>query len=84
MSNAAINAHISLGEPCGEDADLSTIADWAGELILSGNGGLTKRQVAWLRSLGEFLHTDMPEPGQREWALEEYYRLWDSVAGQED
>ena len=83
MSNAVLNAHIMLGEPCGEGAELSTIADWAGELILSGNGGLTKQQMARLRSIGEFLHTETPEPGQREWALEEYYRLWDSIAGQE-
>lgn len=83
MSNAVLNAHIILGEPCGEDAELSTIADWAGELILSGNGGLTKQQMAWLRSIGEFLNTERPEPVQREWALEEYYRLWDSIAGKE-
>ena len=83
MSNAVLNAHIMLGEPCGEDAELSAIADWAGELIMSGNGGLTKEQLSWVRSIGEFLHTEQPEPGQREWALEEYYRLWDSVAGNE-
>ena len=81
MSNAVINAHITMGEPCGDGASLSEIADWAGEIILSGNGGLTSQQVAWLQSIGEFLHTETPEPGQREWALEEYYRLWDSVSG---
>jgi len=83
MSNAVLNAHIMLGEPCGEDAELSIIADWAGELIMSGNGGLTRQQLMWLRSIGEFLHTEQPEQGQRKWALEEYYRLWDSVSGNE-
>jgi hypothetical protein len=83
MSNAVLNAHLMLGEPCGEGAELSEIADWAGELIMSGNGGLTKQQVLWLKSIGEFLHTEHSEPGQREWALEEYYRLWDSVSGSE-
>lgn len=81
MSNAVLSAHIMLGEPCGEGADLATIADWAGELIMSGNGGLTKQQLTWVSSIGEFLHTEQPEPGQREFALEEYYRLWDSVSG---
>jgi len=81
MSNAALEAHLLLGEPCGDDAVLSEIAAWAGELILSGNGGLTGQQILWLRSIGEFLHTEQPEPGQRKWALDEYYRLWNSVRG---
>jgi len=35
MSNAALNAHIMFGEPCGEDVGLDEIADWAGELLMS-------------------------------------------------
>lgn len=34
MSNELLNAHIMLGEPCGEDAGLYEIADWAGYLIM--------------------------------------------------
>ena len=34
MSNEALNTHIKLGEPCGEDADLATIADWLGTEVL--------------------------------------------------
>ena len=34
MSNEALNAHISFGEPCGNDADLAEIADWAGEKVM--------------------------------------------------
>lgn len=34
MSNAVINAHIQMGEPCGPNATLDEIADWAGGLIM--------------------------------------------------
>ena len=34
MSNDVLNAHIAYGEPCGEDAELSVLADWAGGLLL--------------------------------------------------
>ncbi len=34
MSNAAENAHILYGEPCGSSAGLIEIADWAGELLI--------------------------------------------------
>lgn len=37
MSNDALNAHIQFGEPCGPDAELSQIADWAGSLLLEEN-----------------------------------------------
>ena len=53
MSNASINAHIAMGEPCGEGADLATIADWAGELVLKDTCEITqlKARVAVLESL---------------------------------
>lgn len=34
MSNALIKAHIAFGEPCGEEAEFSVIADWAGRILL--------------------------------------------------
>lgn len=40
MSNAVLNAHIMFGEPCGEDAGLYEIADWAGELLMSGHSDI--------------------------------------------
>jgi hypothetical protein len=45
---------------------------------------LNKYQVYLLRCIGEFLHTENPEQGQREQALEEYFLLWDSVSKKED
>lgn len=37
MSNEILNAHISYGSPCGDDAELSIIADWAGSVLLNDN-----------------------------------------------
>jgi hypothetical protein len=34
MSNDVMNAHIKYGKPCGEDADVFQIADWAGSMLL--------------------------------------------------
>lgn len=34
MSNQVMNAHIAFGEPCGSDAGLVEIADWAGDQLL--------------------------------------------------
>lgn len=34
MSNQLFNAHIAYGEPCGDDAGLLEIADWAGDRLL--------------------------------------------------
>ena len=81
MSNAVLNAHIQMGEPCGEDADLFQIADWAGELILSGNGALTDAQLSMLRDIGEYLHTEEKNDDARRYALERYFQLYDSVTG---
>jgi hypothetical protein len=36
MSNALLNFHLMMGEPCG-DAGLDEIADWAGELLINGS-----------------------------------------------
>lgn len=36
MSSSLLNAHIACGEPCGDSADLATMADWAGDLIMNG------------------------------------------------
>jgi hypothetical protein len=33
MSNEVLNVHIELDEPCGKDADIFDIADWAGHYI---------------------------------------------------
>jgi len=33
MSNQIMNAHISFGAPCGSDAGLVEIADWAGDQL---------------------------------------------------
>ena len=81
MTNAVINAHIVMGEPCGEDACLDEIADWAGELVLSGNGGLTPNQLSMLRDIGEYLHSDEINEPARQYALERYFALYDSVSG---
>lgn len=34
MSNQVMNAHIAFGEPCGKDADLAEVADWAGDQLM--------------------------------------------------
>lgn len=34
MSNELFNAHIAMGSPCGDDADMDQIANWAGLVIL--------------------------------------------------
>ena len=33
MSNEVLNIHIRMGSPCGDDADIFDIADWAGHEI---------------------------------------------------
>ena len=81
MSNAVLNAHIQMGEPCGEDAELSEIADWAGELILSGNGVMNAPQLSMLRDIGEYLHMEEKNDEARKYALERYFQLFDSVSG---
>ena len=54
MSNELINAHIALGEPCGEEAELSVIADWAGYMIMEIN---KDQQVSALKdALSGLLH----------------------------
>lgn len=81
MSNAVLNAHIMLGYPCGEGADLREVADWAGELIMSGNGGLNQEQIELLNLIGDFLFSENPAQGERESALEAYCALRDSISG---
>lgn len=44
MSNALFEAHDTLGSPCGENADLDEIADWAGSVLLRS---LTNAWFPW-------------------------------------
>lgn len=81
MSNALIKAHIRFGEPCGEDAGLSELAEWAGELIMSGNGGLNAHQLSMFREIGEYLHFEEYNDESRKHALNLYFQLFDSVSG---
>jgi hypothetical protein len=48
MSNNLLNAHVALGEPCGPDATLKEMADWAGGLLLDAiqEGGATEKKLA--------------------------------------
>jgi hypothetical protein len=34
VSNSVLNAHIAYGAPCGDDAGLLEIAEWAGDRLL--------------------------------------------------
>ena len=70
-----------MGEPCGEDAGLSEIADWAGELLLGGNGGLSQHQMSMLRDIGVYLHIEERNDEARKYAIERYFQLFDSVTG---
>ncbi len=49
MSNAALNAHIMFGEPCGEDAGFDEIADWAGELLISKHSDIQRSEIKTIR-----------------------------------
>ena len=39
MSSELLNAHIAYGEPCGPNADMSQLQDWAGSLLMD-NGNI--------------------------------------------
>ena len=79
MSNALLNAHTMLGEPCGNGADLSEIAEWAGEILLSSNWGMTEHQISMLEKIGGYLQTEVQNDAARKDALEMYSKLIDSV-----
>lgn len=81
MSNELLNAHIALGEPCGEDADFAQIADWAGGVITGCDGILTSHQLTLLREIGEYLHVTEYNDDARKEALDAYFRLYDLCTG---
>lgn len=80
MSNEVLNAHIAYGEPCGPDAELSQIADWAGSKLLNGENKLDRTSFHFLRELGEYLHCENPNQEQRKYAIECYYKLSDRIS----
>ena len=81
MSNELLNAHITLGEPCGADADFAQIADWAGSVITGTDGILTGHQLSLLKEIGEYLHVTEYNDEARKDALDAYFRLYDSTTG---
>ena len=50
MSSELLNAHIAYGEPCGQDADMAQLQDWAGGLLMdNGNVVFTKDELRDIR-----------------------------------